>query len=177
LLPLTIARDYHDYLKQFTRACSLFAFIFYYLLPLYQTMKKIIFAGLVILLLSAFKGKAHTATLHLKSTSFGLAGDSIIQRIVCFKFKAGTTQEAIEQHMRGFRHLKDSIPYILSYRAGSTVKGDLTEKPEYDVMHYCTYRNEEEIRLYSVHPVHQRFIQQNKANWEKVLVINSVVAP
>ncbi len=140
-------------------------------------MKKIISIGLVILLLSAFNRKAFTSTLREKRTSFGLRGDSIIQRIVCFKFKAGTTPEAIEQHMRGFAHLKDSIPYILSYSAGSTVKGDLTEKPEYDVMHYCTFRNEEEIRLYSVHPVHQRFIQQNKSIWEKVLVINSRVVP
>lgn len=140
-------------------------------------MKKIISIGLAILLLSPFNLKAYTSTLCQKSTSFGLPGDSIIQRIVCFKFKAGTTPKAIEQHMCGFAHLKDSIPYILSYRAGSTVKGDLTEKPEYDVMHYCTYRNEEEIRLYSVHPVHQRFIQQNKSIWEKVLVINSTVVP
>ena len=140
-------------------------------------MKKILSTGLVLLLLLALNRKGYTSTIHLKSTSLCLPGDSMIQRIVCFKFKAGTTQEAIEQHMRGFRNLKDSIPYILSYRAGSTVKGDLTEKPEYDVMHYCTYRNEEEIKLYSVHPVHQRFIQQNKANWEKVLVINSRVAP
>jgi hypothetical protein len=132
-------------------------------------MKKIISIGMVILMLSGFNGKAFTST----GTHFGLQADSIIQRIVCFKFKAGTTAEAIEQHMRGFAHLKDSIPYILSYRVGFTVKGDLTEKPEYDVMHYCTYRTEEEIKLYSTHPVHQRFIQQNKSIWEKVLVINS----
>src|SRR3954469_24014071 len=136
-------------------------------------MKKIISIGFMILLLSAFNQKSFAST----ASFFGLPGDSIIQRIVCFKFKAGTSAEAIEQHMRGFAHLKDSIPYILSYRAGVTVKGDLTEKPEYDVMHYCTYKNEEEIRLYSVHPVHQRFIQQNQSIWEKVLVINSKVAP
>jgi len=140
-------------------------------------MKKIIPVGLAILLLSAFNQKAFTSTLYEKDPYFPLPVDTIIQRIVCFKFIAGTTPQAIEQHMRGFAHLKDSIPYILSYRAGFTVKGDLTEKPEYDVMHYCTYRSEEEIRLYSIHPVHQRFIQQNKAILEKVLVINSTVAP
>ena len=96
-----------------------------------------------------------------------------IQRIVCFRFKPGTTAEAREQHMRGFAGLKDSIPYILSYRAGPTVIADMGEKPEYDVMHYTTYRSEEEIRLYSVHPVHLRFIRNNKDAWEKVLVINS----
>jgi hypothetical protein len=79
--------------------------------------------------------------------------------------------------MRCFAGLKDSIAYILSYQAGPTVTGDLSDKGEYDVMHYCTYRNEEEIKLYSVHPVHKRFIQQNKDIWEKVLVINSQVQP
>lgn len=100
-----------------------------------------------------------------------------IQRIVCFKFEPGTSSEAIGQHMRGFAGLKDSIAYIVSYQAGPTARGDVTEKPEYDVMHYCTCRNEDEIQLYAVHPVHQRFIQQNKAIWEKVLVINSRVHP
>src|SRR6476620_3913207 len=108
-------------------------------------MKKIIPVGLAILLLSTFNQKAFTSPLYEKDPYFPLRDDTIIQRIVCFKFKAGTTPQAIEQHMRGFAHLKDSIPYILSYRAGFTVKGDLTEKPEYDVMHYCTYRSEEEI--------------------------------
>jgi hypothetical protein len=138
---------------------------------------KIIPLALTFLLLSACNRNAFTATAKQNGSSLSLPADSLIQRIVCFKFKADATPEAIAQHMRGFQHLKDSIPYILSYRAGSTVKGDLTEKPEYDVMHYCTFRSEEEIRLYSVHPVHLRFIQQNKAIWEKVLVINSRVHP
>ncbi|CAA9262417.1 MAG: hypothetical protein AVDCRST_MAG95-2362 [uncultured Adhaeribacter sp.] len=112
-----------------------------------------------------------------ESSAVTLPADAQIQRIVCFKFKPGTSPDAIQRHMRGFANLKDSISYILSYQAGSTVKGDLADKSEYDVMHYCTYRSEEEIKLYSVHPVHQRFIKQNKAIWEKVLVINSRVRP
>ena len=106
-----------------------------------------------------------------------LHADSLIQRIVCFKFKKEATPAAIQQHMRGFAGLKDSISYILSYRVGPTVRGDLSEMPEYDVMHYTTFRSEEEIRLYSVHPVHLRFIEQNKSIWEKVLVINSKFRP
>src|SRR3954468_2105142 len=118
--------------------CLLFIFrLFLTTFCLCKMLKKIISIGFVILLLSAFNGKAFTSA----GSYSGLPGDSIIQRIVCFKFKAGTTAEEIKQHMQGFAHLKDSIPYILSYRAGFTVKGDLTEQPEYDVMHYCTYRN------------------------------------
>ena len=141
------------------------------------SIKKIIPVALTFILLSACNRNAFTSTPKQKGSTLSLPADSLIQRIVCFKFKADATPAAIEQHMRGFAHLKDSISYILSYRAGPTVKGDLTEKPEYDVMHYCTFRSEEEIKLYSVHPVHLRFIQQNKSTWEKVLVINSRVHP
>lgn len=105
-----------------------------------------------------------------------LTNDSLIQRIVCFKFKPNVTPEQIDRHMRGFSGLKDSIPYMLLYRAGSTVRGDLDDKGEYDVMHYSTYRSEDDIRKYSIHPVHLRFIEQNKNIWEKVLVINSKIA-
>ena len=139
--------------------------------------KMLLFISLGSFLLSACNNKPLTAGSIPAGASAGLPAEAQIQRIVCFKFKAGTSAEAIQQHMRGFANLKDSISYILSYHAGPTVNADLTEKPEYDVMHYCTYRNEDEIKLYAVHPVHQRFIKQNKAIWEKVLVINSQVRP
>lgn len=128
-------------------------------------------------LFSACSQQSLTSGTKKDNQALGLPAGAHIQRIVCFKFKPGTSPEAIQQHMRGFANLKDSISYILSYQAGPTVRADLSEKGEYDVMHYCTYRNEEEIKLYSVHPVHQRFIKQNKAIWEKVLVINSQVRP
>ena len=138
-------------------------------------MNKIITFAVIILIVLACNrrafyssGKKENQTLH---------ADSLIQRIVCFKFKRDATPAAIQQHMRGFAGLKDSIPYILSYRVGPTVRGDLSETPEYDVMHYTTFKSEEEIRLYSIHPVHLRFIEQNKAIWEKVLVINSKFCP
>jgi hypothetical protein len=140
-------------------------------------MRKILFISLSFFLLSACNQGGFTSDRKRQNPAFHLPAEAQIQRIVCFKFKPGTTQEAIEKHMRGFAGLKDSITYILSYQAGPTVTGDLSDKGEYDVMHYCTYRNEEEIKLYSVHPVHKRFIQQNKDIWEKVLVINSQVRP
>ena len=142
-------------------------------------MRNLLLFGFGCLLLSACDQRAPAAatTAQEAPVAASLPAEANIQRIVCFKFKPGTTPEAIEQHMRGFAGLKDSISYILSYHAWPTVLGDLTEQPEYDVMHYTTYRNEEEIKRYSVHPVHQRFIAQNKAIWDKVLVINSRVRP
>lgn len=139
-------------------------------------MKQLAFIALS-LLLSIDNASVFGATGHHPSTTVHVPPDSLIQRIICFKFKTTASTQAREQHMREFAQLKDSIPHILSYRAGDTVAADLTEKGDYDVMHYCTYRNEAEVKRYSVHPAHQRFIQRNQANWEKVLVINSTFRP
>jgi hypothetical protein len=136
-------------------------------------MKSIIAAFLAIIIAACSQSRLATAGEAVGE----LTSDSLIQRIVCFRFRPGTTEAQKQQHMRGFQILKDSIPYILSYRVGPTVPADLPDKGEYDVMHYTTYRSEETIRLYAVHPVHQRFIQQNQAVWEKVLVINSRIRP
>lgn len=149
-------------------------------------MKKLMLCiGLSALLLPACKQNTAATAEKQQDAASGANQESAaslhpeanIQRIVCFKFKPGTSPEDIEKHMRGFAGLKDSISYILSYNAGPTVLADLGEKPEYDVMHYTTYRNEEEIKQYAVHPMHKRFIENNKAIWDKVLVINSKLRP
>jgi hypothetical protein len=98
-----------------------------------------------------------------------------IQRIVAFKFKEGATEAAIQQHMDYFASLKDSIPQILSYRAGETIPADYENTGDYDVMHYSTFASEEAIEEYFNHPAHQRFIEANKEIWESVIVLNSEV--
>jgi hypothetical protein len=139
-------------------------------------MKRLAFIGLS-LLLASYTVDVFASTGHPKYARVHLPPDSLIQRIICFKFKANTSPQAIEQHMREFAQLKDSIPHILTYRAGFTVRAELTAKGDYDVMHYCTYRNEEAVKQYAVHPAHHRFIDRNRASWEKVLVINATVRP
>jgi hypothetical protein len=98
-----------------------------------------------------------------------------IQRIVAFKFKEDASEAAIQQHMDYFASLKDSIPQILSYRAGSTFPVDYENTGDFDVLHYSTFSSEEAIEEYFNHPAHQRFIQANKDIWENVIVLNSEV--
>ena len=98
-----------------------------------------------------------------------------VQRIVAFKFKDGTSQEAIQQHMDDFAALEDSIPQILSYRAGETLSTSYEATGDYDVLHYATYESETAVEEYFNHPAHQRFIERNKAHWEQVIVLNSKV--
>ncbi|MBE0696649.1 MAG: Dabb family protein [Anaerolineaceae bacterium] len=98
-----------------------------------------------------------------------------IQRIVCFKFKPGVSNEAVQQHMQDFAAMKSAIPQILDYRGGRTLPGDNNQAPDFDVMHYLVYASMEDIDLYIPHEAHQRFIARNHASWEKVLVLNSEI--
>jgi hypothetical protein len=98
-----------------------------------------------------------------------------IQRIVCFKFKAGTSEEAIQQHMQDFGAMEDAIPQIREYRGGRTKPGDNNAPPAFDTMHYLTYNSMEDIDLYIPHAAHQSFIARNRENWESVLVLNSEI--
>ena len=98
-----------------------------------------------------------------------------IQRIVCFKFKTGASEEAIRQHMQDFAAIKQAMPQILEYRAGRTKPGDNNAPPGYDVMHYLVYASMEDVNVYIPHPAHQFFMERNREIWEDVLVLNSEI--
>jgi cbb3-type cytochrome oxidase subunit 3 len=95
------------------------------------------------------------------------------QRIVCFKFKEGTRNEAIEQHMREFAALKHEIPQIISYTSGKTLNGDGGSTSEYDVMHYLTFQSEADIETFNKNEKQQQFLKNNRGSWAKVFIINS----
>ncbi len=96
-----------------------------------------------------------------------------VQRIVCFKFKEGTSEEAIEQHMEDFAAMQPAIPQIIEYRGGRTKPGDNNRPPDFDTMHYVTYASMEDIDEYLPHPAHRHFIERNREIWANVLVLNS----
>jgi len=95
------------------------------------------------------------------------------QRIVCFKFKSSASENNRQQHIEDFAKLGKDIPEVHNYKAGSTIQGDFNAAPEYDIMHYMTFKDEAAINKYFNDPRHQEFIKRNKDSWEKVLVINS----
>ncbi len=99
----------------------------------------------------------------------------MIQRIVCFKFKAGTSDQAIQRHLSSFAALKDAMPYIQSYRGGRALSGDRGAAPAFDTLHYLIFDSMADIDAYFVHEAHQQFIQENREIWESVLVLNGEV--
>lgn len=101
--------------------------------------------------------------------------EPFVQHVVAFKFKEGTSEEAVQQHMDDFAGLQDKISELRSYEAGKTFKVAYESTADYDVMHYTTFANEADLEVYFNHPDHQQFIADNKDHWANVFVSNSRV--
>ena len=94
------------------------------------------------------------------------------QRIVCIKFKAGTTSEEMEKEMRDFAVLKNNVKDVVAYSAGRVQKTD-GNKSEYDVIHYLTFRTDEAAKQYASNAYRNDFVKSNESHWDKVLEMNS----
>ncbi|MBB5283547.1 hypothetical protein HNQ92_001673 [Rhabdobacter roseus] len=94
------------------------------------------------------------------------------QRIVCVKFKPGTSNDAIEKHMREFAALRTSISDVVAY-SGGKVSESTGGTSSYDVVHYLTFRTGDAAEKYTTHPKRLAFIEANQGAWEHVLEINS----
>ena len=106
--------------------------------------------------------------------AYSPARKSQFQQIVCVKFKKELREQAILRQMNGFAALKPEIKQIVSYSAGRTVASDGGES-DYDVMHYLTFRSEADAWAYRNSVAYKAFEQDNRDNWEKVLVIDSQI--
>ena len=96
------------------------------------------------------------------------------QRVVCIKFKSGTTSEEIEKHMRDFAVLKNNVSDVVAYSAGRVQKTEGSEN-EYDVVHYLTFRTDEAAKKYALNADRTLFVKNNESHWDKVLEMNSSI--
>ncbi|MEZ0611803.1 Dabb family protein [Fibrella sp. WM1] len=98
------------------------------------------------------------------------------QQIFCFSFVKDVKTQAVEKHMRDFAALKHEIPQVVGYTAGKTfIAGESTN--EYDAMHYLTFQNEDDMKAFIKSAPYQHFVDENKANWSKTLVVNADIQP
>lgn len=93
-----------------------------------------------------------------------------IQRIVCIKFKQGTTPAEVEKHMKEFAGLRRDVYDVVGYSAGKVLS---TDNANYDVVHYLTFRNTAGIAAYEKNPDRLAFVAANKGHWENVWEIDS----
>jgi hypothetical protein len=95
-----------------------------------------------------------------------------IQRVVCIKFKAGTTNEDVEKHLRDFAIMKNAVKDVVAYSAGHVQKSGVDEN-QFDVIHYLTFRTKEGAQQYASNADRKAFVKTNQANWDDVLEMNS----
>jgi len=95
-----------------------------------------------------------------------------IQRVVCIKFKPGTTSQDIEKHLRDFAAMKNAVSDVVAYSAGHVQKSGANES-KFDVIHYLTFRTTDDASKYASNADRKAFVQANEGKWENVLEMNS----
>ncbi|MBO0951497.1 Dabb family protein [Fibrella forsythiae] len=98
------------------------------------------------------------------------------QQIFCFSFTNEANPKAVDKHMRDFAALRHEIPQVVGYTAGKTFLVGKADA-EYDVMHYLTFQNEEDMKAFEQNPAYKKFVSENKDSWDKTLVVNAEIQP
>ena len=95
-----------------------------------------------------------------------------MQRVICIKFKPGTSSQVIEKHFHDFAEMKSHVKDVVAYSAGNVQKAE-GAAAEFDVVHYLTFRTNESAREYAKNIDRNEFIEKNKDKWSNVLEMNS----
>lgn len=93
----------------------------------------------------------------------------MLTHIVCWKYKAETTQEQRAEHIAKLKNLPNVIPNILSFSVGSDI---LHLDRSFDTGLVSTYENRDALDAYTVHPEHQIVANLGKEIAEKVVSVD-----
>jgi hypothetical protein len=95
-----------------------------------------------------------------------------IQKVVCIKFKPGTSPQVVEKHIRDFAAMKNHVKELVAYSAGHVQDSEGTTN-HFDVVHYLTFRTKESAQQYTLNADRLEFVKNNEAKWDEVLEMNS----
>ncbi len=93
----------------------------------------------------------------------------MLTHIVCWKYKAETTEEMREEHRTKLRNLPDLIPHILSFNVGADI---LNLERSFDTGLVAVFSSREELDAYNVHAEHQKVVNLGKQLSEKVVSVD-----
>ncbi len=93
----------------------------------------------------------------------------MLTHIVCWKYKAETTQEQREEHIAKLRNLANLIPNILSFSVGSDI---LHLERSFDTGLVAVYPDRAALDFYTDHPEHQKVAKMGKEIAEKVISVD-----
>lgn len=93
----------------------------------------------------------------------------MLTHIVCWKYKAETTEDQRAEHIAKLKNLPNVIPNILSFSVGSDV---LHLDRSFDTGLVSTYADRDALDAYTVHPEHQIVANLGKEIAEKVVSVD-----
>ena len=110
-------------------------------------------------------------TMFVWSVAFGPAPVKK-QMVLCYKFNENTPNRVIENHITEFSSLKKANKEIVNYTAGYT-RPVGNEKPKFDVMHYLTFKTDEDIAKFKQSQSYLNFVKKHKSDWKTEFVVNA----
>lgn len=93
----------------------------------------------------------------------------MLTHIVCWKYKAKTSEAEREEHVARLRALPNVIPNILSFTVGRDI---LHLDRSFDTGLVAVYPDREALDFYTVHPDHQEAAALGKLIAERVVSVD-----
>lgn len=93
----------------------------------------------------------------------------MLTHIVCWKYKAETSEGEREEHIAKLRALPNLIPNILSFNVGRDI---LHLERSFDTGLVAVYPDREALDFYTVHHEHQAVANLGKLIAEKVISVD-----
>jgi hypothetical protein len=93
----------------------------------------------------------------------------MLTHIVCWKYKAETTEEQRAEHIAKLKNLPEVIPNIISFNVGSDI---LHLERSFDTGLVAVYPDRAALDFYTDHPEHQEVAKIGKEIAEKVVSVD-----
>lgn len=95
----------------------------------------------------------------------------MLTHIVCWKYKAETTQTQREEHLNKLKSLPNVIEEIISFNVGTDI---LHLERSFDTGLVSTFADEKALEAYTIHPSHQEVANLGKTIAEKVVSVDFI---
>ena len=95
----------------------------------------------------------------------------MLTHIVCWKYKAETSEDQRAEHISRLRALPDVIPNIVSFNVGSDI---LHLERSFDTGLVAIYLDRAALDVYTDHPAHQEVAALGKRIAERVVSVDFI---
>ncbi|GGF96003.1 Dabb family protein [Paenibacillus abyssi] len=101
----------------------------------------------------------------------------MFEHLVTFKFNNKITPQKQQELLHLLLSFKGHIPGIVDLTAGINVTEETDNQQGYTLGLRVTFENQEALRQYGPHPVHQQFVQSLDGIIDNVIVVDYPVLP